>query len=434
MREYLEKCLKKNVWDRYIELRGEDLSLKSTIFRDDDNYVEESKRKGVGIRAIDKKEIFLPSTLVDLEKKAKKAISLAQDGEEPLKIKEIHPVETREKSSLSFPPPEESQKMLADFYWDLRECQNGSVYMHYIEIEGKKYIKTSEGTDIEKDITFWNLSIEISSTKDKRTINVVEGLSSKVQRMELSGVKESILRRLHAQLEGSKSKTGTFPCVLGPIVAACVVHEAVGHNCEAEFADQGLYWMKEQKIAPEFVNITDDGRYPGGIGTETFDDEGVPTRKVGIIKRGILKGFLTDRIHARKMDLPLTGSLRGASFKVRPLIRMRNIILEEESATLNELMEDIKFGYFCQFPQYSRVENFRFQVGLEECYEITRGEVGNPVICQYLEGDTFSFLENIEAIGKDSDYANFVCEKGHKIDLTQMSPSVLMKKGGIHFH
>ena len=348
-------------------------------------------------------------------------------------MEEIKHSKAKEGNLLTFPPIEESLKVLTDFYWELRECQDGSVSIQYSEVEGKKYVKTSEGTDIEKDIAFWKVGIEISSVKVRR-IRVSAELNSKAGRMDLSGVKERLLKGYYAQLEGSKAKSGTFPCVLGPIVAGCVVHEAVGHNCEADFADQGLYWMKGQNIAPEFVTVIDDGRYPGGAGTEKYDDEGVSTNTVEIIKKGVLKAFLTDRIWAKEMGIPLTGSARGASFKVKPLVRMRNTILEEGNATLDELMEDIKCGYFCECPQYSRVENFRFRVGLQECYEIKNGEIGDPVVPQYIEGDIFSLMENIEDIGGDSSCANFGCEKGQRVLVSQISPSILINKGGIYFY
>lgn len=431
MRESLDTCLQKNGGDAYVELRGEDLRVR-TIVLQGDTQVRESKREGVGIRVIDRKEVFLPSSLDELEKKVGKAISLAQEGDERIEMEEISIVKARVGRLLTFPPLEESLKVLTDFYWELRECQDGSVYLHYSEVEGEKYVKTSEGLDIEKDIAFWKVGVQISGVKKR--VNVSKELNSQVEKMDLSGVKERLLKGYHAQMEGSNPKTGTFPCVLGPIVAGCVVHEAIGHNCEADFADQGLYWMKGQKIAPEFVTIIDDGRYPGGAGTEKYDDEGVLTSTVEIMRNGVLKSFLTDRIWAKKMGLPLTGSARGASFQVNPLIRMRNTILEEGNALLNELMEDIKFGYFCEYPQYSRVENFQFRVGLQECYEINHGEIGNPVVPHYIGGDTFSFMENIKDIGSDSDCANFDCEKGQKILVSQISPSILMNKGGIYIY
>ena len=134
------------------------------------------------------------------------------------------------------------------------------------------------------------------------------------------------------------------------------------------------------------------------------------------------------------MGLPLTGSARGESFEVKPLIRMRNTILKEGTCDLDELMEDIDYGYLCLFPQYSRVENFRFRLGLQACYEINKGEIGDPVIPQYIQGDTFSFLENINKIGRDTDCANFDCEKGQRVYVSQISPSVLVNKGGIYVY
>jgi predicted Zn-dependent protease len=432
MKDFLGKYLGKYSGSAYLELRGETLTVRDIVINDTTDCEEEYERKGVGIRAIGKREIFKPSTLPCLEKDAKKVISLAQKGAKRMRLKEISPVKTHERTSFFLPSIEETHRMLADFHRNLR-VPHASVGIHYREVTGKKYIMTSESTDIEKDVTFWSLTTNVQSSVRGRTVMICEESGSKTQKPRFSELQKRLLGRFQTLLEGVKPRCGTFPCVLGPIVAGSVIHEAVGHNCEADFAHDGLYWMKDQKIASEVVTVRDDGRYPRGIGTEKYDDEGVPTREVELIKSGILNAFLTDRIHAGKMNLPLTGSSRGASFEAKPLIRMRNIALETGSATLDELLEGIRYGFLCCSPLYSRVENFEFYVGIQECYEIRNAEISKPVILDHIEGETFSFLKNIENIGKNCERADFQCEKEQRIYVSQIAPSIRVKKGGVRF-
>jgi len=430
----VENCLRTNTWNGYLELRGEKLSLRSIKIENGQIHTEECTREGVGIRAIDKREAFLSSNMTDLEKKVKKAISAASEGDKHLNLKECNPLEMKEPCILSFGSLTETVSLLKTFYEDVKKDHHFSVSIHYKEIEGEKCICTSEGINAEKEVAFWTMSVEVTEKINRRYIRATEETGSKTHYMEPWGIKEHILRKVNSQIKGMPSKSGRFPCVLGPIAAGTIVHEAVGHMCEADFADQCLRWMREQQIAPDIVTIRDDGLYPGGFGTEQVDDEGVPTRAVTIIKKGVLNMFLTDRLYAERLELPLTGSARGESFEVKPLIRMRTLVVKEGTADTDELMEDIHFGYLCCSPQGATVKNFRFRMGLQECYEIRNGEIGNPVVPHCVEGDTFSFLENIEALGKKSDAAHFECEKEQKIQVSQISPSILMGKEGIFFH
>ncbi|MBU7013110.1 MAG: TldD/PmbA family protein [Theionarchaea archaeon] len=430
----IENYLRTNRWNRYLELRGEKLSLRRVKIENGQIHTEEYTREGVGIRAIDKREVFLSSAMIDLEKKVKKAISAASEGNERLNLKECNPLDTKEHCVLSFNPFTETVDLLKSFYEDLKKGHHFSVSIYYKEIEGEKCICTSEGTHAEKEIAFWAMSVEVSEQINRKYIRATEETGSKTHCMEPWGLKEHMLRKVDSQIKGIPPKSGTFPCVLGPIAAGTIVHEAVGHMCEADFADQGLRWMRGQQIAPDSVTIVDDGQYPGGFGTEQVDDEGVPTRAVTIIKKGVLNTFLTDRLYAERLELPLTGSARGESFKVKPLVRMRTIAVKEGTADIDELMEDIHFGYLCCSPQGAAVKNFRFRMGFQECYEIKNGEIGNPVVPHFIEGDTFSFLENIEALGKKSDAAHFECEKEQKVQVSQVSPGILLGKEGIYFH
>src|SRR4030043_2321058 len=53
-------------------------------------------------------------------------------------------------------------------------------------------------------------------------------------------------------------------------------------------------------VGAENVTIYDDGMFPGGLHTWTFDGEGVPQQKTTLIEKGVLRSFLYDNYAAKK--------------------------------------------------------------------------------------------------------------------------------------
>ena len=55
-----------------------------------------------------------------------------------------------------------------------------------------------------------------------------------------------------------------------------------------------------------------------------MDDEGNRTDSTVLIENGILKGYLTDKLSSRLMNLPNTGNGRRESYQHIPMPRMTN--------------------------------------------------------------------------------------------------------------
>jgi PmbA protein len=72
-------------------------------------------------------------------------------------------------------------------------------------------------------------------------------------------------------------------------------------------------------IAVSAFNLCDDALHPANISAETFDSEGTPTRRVELIKDGVLTNFLHSTITAKRMNTSPTGNGKiGAKVTVSP--------------------------------------------------------------------------------------------------------------------
>lgn len=73
------------------------------------------------------------------------------------------------------------------------------------------------------------------------------------------------------------------------------------------------------EVASPLLCVCDDALHPANIGAETFDGEGTPTRRVEIIKDGVLTSFLHSSGTAKRMNASPTGHANtGAKVTVSP--------------------------------------------------------------------------------------------------------------------
>jgi TldD protein len=77
-------------------------------------------------------------------------------------------------------------------------------------------------------------------------------------------------------LNAKQITSGKTNLIIDPLLAGTFVHEAFGHACEADaiLANDSILQDKiGERLAPEFVNITDGGATPGLNGSYKYDSE-----------------------------------------------------------------------------------------------------------------------------------------------------------------
>ncbi len=111
-------------------------------------------------------------------------------------------------------------------------------------------------------------------------------------------------------LSAVDAPAGVMPVVLGGGWPGILLHEAIGHGLEADFnrkKTSAFSNLVGKRVASDVCTIVDDGTLPFRRGSLNVDDEGTPTSRTVLIERGILRGYITDKLNARLMGIPLTG-------------------------------------------------------------------------------------------------------------------------------
>ncbi|MBE0527273.1 MAG: TldD/PmbA family protein, partial [Candidatus Thorarchaeota archaeon] len=173
----------------------------------------------------------------------------------------------------------------------------------------------------------------------------------------------------------------------------------------------------------------------GKVGVSKFDDEGVLSSRVEIIKDSVLTELMTNREYAAKIDQRTTGNARAESYLYQPIIRMRSTQFELGTHAREELFEGIDFGYYCvDFRGGQAQTNASFQVGIQEAYEIVKGEIGRPVTDLSISGIATDSLMKIDGIAKEPfEYEVGRCGKGQEALVSSGGPDIRFTAGGITF-
>ncbi|MEM3840328.1 MAG: TldD/PmbA family protein [Candidatus Bathyarchaeia archaeon] len=295
-----------------------------------------------------------------------------------------------------------------------------SCTIDYLDLVGTSYFLNSEGSYIKQDKLYvWSRILVTAREGDVFTFSREEVGSTSgfevfdVETPEIVG--ERVVKRAVEQLKAKPPKGGTFPVVLGPNVVGVFIHEAFGHLAEADLTLSGSVLMNNlgKKVASDVVTIYDDGTIEGAFGSFKYDDEGVPSQKTLLVKDGVVVGLMHNRETAQKFNAKPTGNARAEDFRVEPIIRMRNTFLAPKDHSFEELIESIKFGYYFKSFRGGQANlDGTFQVGIQEGYEIVKGEIGEPVRNASISGNTLETLHKVDAVGKDFELWPGRCGKG----------------------
>jgi TldD protein len=197
-----------------------------------------------------------------------------------------------------------------------------------------------------------------------------------------------------------------------------LLHEAVGHGLEADFIRKrtSLFAGRVgEKVASELCTVIDDGTLPGQRGSLNVDDEGHATSRTVLIERGVLTGFLTDRLNASLLQSDRTGNGRRQSFRHPPLPRMTNTFLHRGTDEPDDIVRGVKQGLYCKAFGGGQVDiaNGSFVFEVKEGYLIEEGRLTAPVKGATLVGNGPETLSRITRVGHDAalDPGVYTCGK-----------------------
>ena len=154
---------------------------------------------------------------------------------------------------------------------------------------------------------------------------------------------ERTVRRLHPR----KAESAQVPVIYDPRAArSLVAHLASAANGAA--VARGTTFLKGrlgQRIFPETITVFEDPLRRRGLQSRPFDGEGIATRPMAIVDRGVLATWILDLRSARQLGLQTTGhAVRGTSAPPSP--GTTNLFIDPGDTTPEALIGSVGRGLY----------------------------------------------------------------------------------------
>jgi TldD protein len=213
---------------------------------------------------------------------------------------------------------------------------------------------------------------------------------------------------------------GELPVVFPPGAASgSFFHEVCGHPLEGDVvARRGSYLAVRlgERVAEEFVTVTDDPTERSSALHYGFDDEGQAARRVALLERGVVGQPLLSRDTAGILGRESNGHGRRVSFRHYPLPRMTHTgVAAGPHGTLEQLLAPVGRGLLVQHlvPRHMNLLSGDFSFFIIEAREIRDGRPGPLIGPGVLSGNGLQALSDLEAVGGErrSLFATRGCRK-----------------------
>jgi PmbA protein len=198
-----------------------------------------------------------------------------------------------------------------------------------------------------------------------------------------------------------KFEPGKYDVILSPLVVGNLM-SLIGFMSSALAIMLGFSMFMKNKpgdtVASDKFTLIDSPRYVDLAESTSFDDEGISTFDKPIIEKGVLKTLLHNTKSASKMRAKSTGNAGWL------MPRTWNLIVQEGSSSLDEMIKDVKKGVLMTNNWYTRLQNYIegifSTVSRDATLLIENGEIVGQIDRIRISDRLSNLLNNIDLIGK----------------------------------
>ncbi|OYT45092.1 hypothetical protein B6U84_02870 [Candidatus Bathyarchaeota archaeon ex4484_40] len=205
------------------------------------------------------------------------------------------------------------------------------------------------------------------------------------------------------QFGSRRVKSGALPIILTPDSTSSFISGLMlaisGESAvkKRTFASRFL----GKQIAPQILEIVDDGTIPGAIASSPYDGEGVPRRLTKVVGEGRILTFLHNSYSAGIAGVETTGHARR-DYRGYVGAGPTNVRVKPGDSSLEEMISETRKGVLVT--NASLIPNMvsgEFSSTIDEGFLIEGGEKKHPVKNLMVGGQILEMYRNIELISKE---------------------------------
>lgn len=168
--------------------------------------------------------------------------------------------------------------------------------------------------------------------------------SADVSTLDIAGLAAEVVETCRRNQEPTPVEPGDHEVVLGPYAVAELLEHLSWVGFSALAGQEGRSFMRPgERLMSEAVSIDDDAA-DGERRPFPFDQEGVASRRVDIIERGVCRDLVHDTSTARRQGVASTGHALPMPNTWGPMAR--HLALAPGDSTVDELISSVRRGLY----------------------------------------------------------------------------------------
>lgn len=264
----------------------------------------------------------------------------------------------------------------------------------------------SNGVRAEETISSFSWSIMGMALNDKEVSNFdfKFGSSHNVKDIDVVSTGREFAKTIVNSFGARKIDSFRGKMLLTPSAATELIQDVIAYSINSYTVQKGASKFEGKigkSISSDLLTLEDDATNINGLGSSSFDREGVPHIRNVIIENGILKKFIYNSYTANKDNTESTGNAGGSS-KVPPIVSTTNIIIKPGKSKLEDLISEMDKGIIVnRFSGNINPVNGDFSGVVKGGHYIKKGNNEYPIKELMVAGNMFYALHDLIGISKE---------------------------------
>ncbi len=285
---------------------------------------------------------------------------------------------------------------------------NASVDRH---METTRFANTT-GASAEQRGSAISISAEVTrvSGDDVLMAYDVVSLCGVPAEADIAAMVRGIITRIERSLKIVEPPEGRLPVMFTPQGMGAILLP-INQGLSGKSVLQGISPLADRLGKQHFsasFSYTDDPLIDGRVGSRAADDEGVVSRRLPLIERGVVKAFVYDLETASRAGVRPTGHGSRSTFG-KPGISYSNLVIEsgasDEAALWREVGDGLVVDELIGVGQ-GNTSSGAFSHPVALAWRIDKGELTGRVKDAAVAGNAFELMNRIKAIGRDPKWHN----------------------------
>jgi len=302
-----------------------------------------------------------------------------------------------------------------------------SAYLFSASISAKttaQRILNSAGLDVHYTRTDMAGTVDVQEVTDAGLLQVYEFKSWGRPFESIADITRTALQKMASARRIAPARAEAMPVIftpkaadnlLGPILLALSGKHV--HKGSSVLAGR-----MGERIVDERITILDDATVPYAPGSGPTDAEGIPTRPVLLVDKGVLTSYLLDLQVAGLLGLQTTGN-GYRSYASQPAPASSNTIVEPGPDAYDDMVAGLERGLIVDQTLGSGQSNTlagEFSVNVSLGFLVERGEVVGRIKDCMVAGNVYELLAKPEGISRErqwlgSDHWPAICIRAIKL-------------------